>query len=493
MRELKRLYPGTLLVITTRSGTVRPPAAEMRLELAEFDSDRQIAAAELQHGSEGRQLLIRARAQTNLRPLLRIPLFLTAILAQARLGTLPIDRESTIEQLVDVAKGEPKQRETMRVALDGQQFALLEDLAWALMERDTSIEEGEALQVLTASLGTLRKGQKLFSAITSPQALEQLLRDSILSARGDPGSRTIRFSHQLLQEWFASHRIDWMIRGATQTISATLLRIVDAPPWSTAVLFSVERLARSQERAADLRQLVAVTLGIEPFLAAEMLLRMPEAARAPLDPMLAQFASTWRTEQPTRTAAFMLASGRPQFSQDLWQTLAEQGELGFGLRSFRHRFRLDALQPGWDANFASLKSQTRRALLIDIIDQGDPEGLHRVGVAALEDPDADVVSGVIDYLDFHGEGSYLNDLLAKVDEAMGKAMGKRIAREPEAFDGANRARWQNWRKARLAVAEGLEWIQLALEFDAAPPEQIVEQLLALKWDNAGLSARGLYE
>jgi hypothetical protein len=117
--ELRRLYPNVLLVLTTRTGTVRPYGAEMRLELAAFDRDRQFAAAELQHGSDGRQLLIRARAQAKLRPLLRIPLFLTAILAQARGGTLPTDRESAIRQLIDVAKGEPKQREAMRIVLDG--------------------------------------------------------------------------------------------------------------------------------------------------------------------------------------------------------------------------------------------------------------------------------------------------------------------------------------------------------------------------------------
>ena len=489
--ELRRLYPSILLVITTRSGTVRPAQAEMRLDLLEFDRDRQIAAAELQHGSEGRPLLVRARAQTNLRPLLRIPLFLTAILAQAKLGTLPTDRESAIRQLVEVARGAQELRETIRVALDGQQWALLEDLGWALMERETAIEEFELLPILTASLELLRGEQKLFADVKAPQALEHLLSDAILAASGDPGSREIQFSHQLLQEWFASHRLDRMIRGADQAVPLSLLQIVDDPVRSTALLFSVERLARDAANAAALRALVAATLGIEPFLAAEMLSRMPEVAKAPLDGILDVFSRGWEAEQPTRTAAFMLASRRPQFGARLWQTLKDTGELAFGLRGSRQGFPLDALLPDWDANFLTLNAQTRRGLLIDVIDQGDPAGLDLVVSAALEETDYQVVSGVVDYLDFHDEGRHLNRLLAGLDDGM----GERIARErrPDAIDETNCARWQAWRRKRFDAAEGVEWIQLALEYDAASSDQVVERLLALKSDNNGWSTRGLFE
>ena len=491
LAELRRLHPNLLLVLTTRSGTVRPYGAEMRLELSAFDRDRQFAAAELQHGSEGRQLLIRARAQANLRPLLRVPLFLTAILAQARSGTLPTDRESAIRQLVEVAKGDPKLRESTRTAFDGQQHALLEDLGLALMQAEsTAIAENQLLQLIDASLARLRTAQKLFVPVTAPQALEKLLADSILTASGEPGDRDIGFSHQLLQEWFASHAIDLTIAGADQSIPACLLTTLDAPFWGTSLLFSVERLARDTNHTAALRALVLTTLGIEPFLAAEMLQRMPEAAKAPLDPLLDAFVTAWLAEQQTRAAGFMLASGRPQFSDKLWQLLKEHGEMVFGLRNGRHRFPLDALLPGWDAYFAALDDQTRRVLLIDIIDQGDPAGLDRVVAAALADSKSDVVSGVVNYLDFHDEGSHLNDLLARLDEET----ASRIARErrPEAIDDANRARWIAWQRKRFDTAESVEWIELALEYDLAAPEAVVEALLGLKLDH-GWSARGIYE
>jgi hypothetical protein len=491
LAELRRLYPNVLLVMTTRSGTVRPYGAEMRLELAAFDRDRQLEAAELQHGSEGRQLLIRARAQANLRPLLRIPLFLTAILAQARSGTLPTDRESAIRQLIEVAKGEPKLREAMRAALDGQQHALLEDLGWALMQAEsTAIGEDQLLPLITASLGRLRAAHKLFVPVAAPQALDQLLADSILTANGEPGSRDIGFSHQLLQEWFASHAIDPMIAGADQATPTSLLAILDAPFWGASLLFSVERLARDNANAAALRALVSVTLGIEPFLAAEMLQRMPEAAKAPLDPLLDAFATAWLSEQQTRAARFMFASGRPQFSDNLWRLMEEQGELAFDLRSVRHRFPLDALLPAWDAHFAALGDQTRRVLLIDIIDQGDPAGLDRVVSAALSDPEPDVVSGVIDYLDFHDERIHLNDLLARLDAETGRRIAR--GRRPGTMNDANRTRWDAWRRERFDTAEGVEWIDLAIEYDLATAEAVVEALLALKLDNSW-SAQGIYE
>lgn len=489
--DLKRLYPAILLGITSRSGSVRPYGAELRLKLLAFDRDRQMEAAALQHGAEGQQLLIRARAKANLRPLLGIPLFLTAILAQAAAGRLPDDRESAIAQLIDVAKGTDKIRDEMRTALDGQQRAMLEDLAWEMMVRgNTAIGEADTVQVLADSFKRLRSDRKLFAAISPPQALDQLLADSILTAAGEPGMRSIGFSHQLLQEWFASHRIDPMIAAAGPgPLAASLLQLVDAPFWATAILFSVERLARGDGRKA-LGALASVTLGIEPFFAAEMLVRMPEAMKSSLDRMLGQFATEWSAEQPTRAFAFMLASGRPQFSETLWKALAEHGDMAFGLREVRQHFPLDALTPGWKTHFATLKDQTRRVLLIDIIDQGSPEGLDRVVKAALADPGPDVVSGVIDYLGFHDERSHLNALIAALDDSM----GKQIAREgrPDGLDDKNRARWRTWRRSRLDQADGVEWVDLALEFDAASPATIVQTALAIKFENSW-GEQGFYE
>ena len=486
--ELKRLHPALLLVTTSRSGSARAFATDVRVELLEFDRDRQLEAATLRHGSAGSQLLARARARPGLRALLRIPLFLGAILDQAARGSLPSDRETAIAQLVEVARGSPQCIETMRRTLDGQQFGLLQTFAFELMHRETVIlGEPELVVLLADALDRLRTERRLFQSISPLQAIDQLLTDRLLVAWGEPGQREIGFSHQLLQEWFASRRLETMIAG--RSIEGKLLELVDAPFWSTTVLFATERLARSQS-AVPLRQLVAATLGIEPFLAAEMLVRMPEEMAAPLDPLLARFAEEWAIDQPQRAVAFMLASGRSQFSEAIWHALREHRDIVIGLRRFRHGFPLSAIEPGWERHFPALSDQARRILLIEVIDQGDAAGLDLVVEATLAETSADVVGGVIDYLDFHDERAHLNALLGRLPDEM----GREIAREriPEGADTANRERWTAWRRSRFDTAQGIEWIHLALEFDCASPDEIVAAMLAIKTDSYWTS-QALYD
>jgi len=87
----------------------------------------------------------------------------------------------------------------------------------------------------------------------------------------------------------------------------------------------------------------------------------------------------------------------------LWATLKANKALAFDLRRSGRSFPISALEPSWDRQFPGLDRETRRVLLIDLVEQGDAASLTLSVQAAARDPSADVVSGVIDYLDFRDE------------------------------------------------------------------------------------------
>lgn len=485
--DLKRLHPNILFAITSRSGTVRPHGTAMQLDLAPLDRSRQFEAARSLDGEAGAQALTRARAKAGLRPLLATPLFLNAILAQAKAGTLPADRDSTIAALVERARGPDKLRETIRAGLQGQQDRLLEDIAWCLMEEQgVAITEPAILRIIDDSLRRLRDMRTMFSQITAPDALELLLADAILVATGERDARVITFAHHLLQEWFAAARLTEMIsEGGAQCVAASVTARIDMPFWATAILLATERLGRRQVNP-PLGKMVLASLGIAPFLAAEMVVRLPESIAASLDPALSEFVDAWSEEDPVRAVRFMLASGRSQFSARIWKALCGERQLLFQLGN-RANLQLSALAGGWHSYFPTLTGQKRRTLLIDLVEQGDADALDLVTELALGDDDADLVASVIDYLNFHEERDHLNRVVANLDDEV----GTRIARgsRPSCLSDDNARRWTAWRRTRADAATGAEWVQLALEFDTAPPDAIAEAALAVNFDNHWAAAQ----
>ncbi|WP_298335628.1 NACHT domain-containing protein [uncultured Erythrobacter sp.] len=485
LEELKRSHPSILLILTSRIGTAGPLDDDNILEIRPFARDRQLAVAEQLYGSDGRDILIRARAVGPLRPLLKTPIFLTAILQQGTDGALPSDRESAIAAAVATAGGSQQRRDKLRAVLDGQQQVYLEAIAWTLMEAGTVIVDEQDLLPVIANTSAILKEKGLLVQPVSPQdVLDHLISHHLLVRHGTPDQRTIGLQHQLLQEWFASHRIGKMIeahRGGLQ--DTDLVRILDSPFWSVAVMFAADRLARKQDPPCDaLSSLVVTMTGIEPFLAAEILHRASEFIGDSLDARISEFAENWALTDEKRAIRFMLATGRPQFGVRLWQALETGGDHVFDIRRSDHQFPTTALEPNWQTNFPKLNAQTRRVLLIDLVEQGDIASLDLATQAAMKDPDSEVVSGVIDYLDFRGERQHLDQLLDGLDRKMWIEIVRR--RTPDSLSEKHSAQWISAKKKRFASATGIEWVNLALEFGGPPPGDIVDAALDVEMDSA---------
>lgn len=480
---LRRDYPALFLVIATRAGTASPFSQARALEVLPFDRRRQLAAAARLVGPAGHGLVVRTRAIPALRPLLRTPLFLAAILRQGTAANLPTDREAVIAGLVTEAGGTPARREQLRVALDGQHLVFLRAISDRLMDAGTTLLSEVELLPLIGEVAADLRARQLFTQSIGPQAvLDLLISHHLLVGIGAPGERTISLQHQLIQEWFASFRVaDLIADQGSGAIDGALRALVDAPFWSVTILFAVERLGHAGQANDQLQALMLTTLGIEPFLAADMFQRSRACLGQALDRDLIAFAERWMEDDPSRATRFMLATGLEQFGDALWASLENAKDLLFDFHRSGRTFPIDALRPDWDRRFPRLKDKTRRVLLADLVDQGDRASLDTAIGAAMRDPSADVVSGVIDYLDFRDERVGLQRLLDGLSNAMWKELAR--GREPDNLTDTHRARWQELRCKRFASAEGIEWIRLALEYDCAAPEAIIAATLDLKTDN----------
>lgn len=483
LEALRRDYPALLLVVATRTGTANPFSRAKTLEIQPFDRTRQLEAAACLIGPAGHDMVIRARAISALRPLMRTPIFLSAILQQGDSGQMPSNRETVIAGLVSGAGGTPARRERLRLALDNQHQVFLQAIAEQLMHAGTTfLSESALLPHIGEVAGNLRTRQLLVQPISSQSILDLLISHHLLVGTGAPGERTISFQHQLIQEWFASFCIQRSIENQLDgKIDTQLVKLLDAPFWSVTILFAVDRVNRLSSALVPMRALILTTLGIDPFLAAEIYARAEATVADTLDEELVAFAERWVAEDSLRATQFMLATGLKQFSEHLWATLQKSKQLAFHLHRTGGRFRSSALRPHWDRNFPKLDDQTRRVLLIDLIQQGDAGDLELCLRSAAKDPCTDVVSGVVDFLDFYDERSSLNRLLDTIPKSVWVFLARRP--EPENLADRHRSRWQQYRRERFKSAEGFEWINLALEFDCAAPAAIIDATLDLKSDN----------
>ncbi|MDR7156851.1 hypothetical protein J2W40_003697 [Sphingobium xenophagum] len=483
LEALRRDYPQMLLVIATRAGAASPFAQVPALDVLPFDRSRQLDAASRLLGPSGHDLVVRARALPALRPLLRTPLFLAAILRQGAAGELPTDRETVIAGLVADAGGTPARREQLRLALDGQHIPFLRLLSDRLMDAGTTIlSEAELIPAIGELAGDLRARQLLMQPIAPQAVLDILISHHLLVGMGEPGQRSISLQHQLIQEWFASFRVANMIENESGgAIGESLRALIDAPFWSVTILFAVERLAHAKIAPKQLQALVLTALGIDPFLAADMFHRSRSCMGSDLDDELIAFAERWSADDLARTNRFRLATGLEQFGNALWDALENGREFLFDLHRSGRSFPISTLEPDWKRRYPKLKSETRRVLLTDLVEQGDTVSLTRALSAAVGDPSADVVSSVIDYLDFRDERASLEHLLDQLPDRMWKALAR--GREPDNATDKHRARWSKLRRKRFEDADGIDWLRLALEFDCATPEAIVAATLDLKTDN----------
>ena len=144
-------------------------------------------------------------------------------------------------------------------------------------------------------------------------------------------------------------------------------------------------------------------------------------------PHVLTFARSWHADgQVDRGLTFMIATGRPDFSEVVWPLITAT-DRQVRLPALRTGAALSPalLGPRLDTDFASLSDQVRQDLLAELIRWGATEGINKALSLAAKDPSVDVRLEALASCWFVGGSDQVEGLLEKSDEAVWLAFYKR--------------------------------------------------------------------
>ena len=145
LRELERDLPNISLLIATRKQALSVPISGTRVELQPLSEAEQAELAHRACGSAGQRLLEEAWRTPGLRGILRIPLYLNALLNLPAGGRSATTKEAVLQRLIAAHGADNQRAKTLRELTLGMHDRYLADLAvTATRATNTTIPEGRA-------------------------------------------------------------------------------------------------------------------------------------------------------------------------------------------------------------------------------------------------------------------------------------------------------------------------------------------------------------
>ena len=446
---LKAELPELGLVISTRRQALDIPFGGTRVDLLPLDDVQQMEIARGMRGDAGAQLVDRAWRTAGVRELVTIPLYLTALLSLPEGAPFPTTKEEVLSRFVAAHEQEARRAAALHAVALGFQQDYLDSLAvFATTTANTAITDSNARKSVAETARVLIADGQMTTATQPDTLLDTLVSNHVLTRSGDtPG---YSFQHQQFQEWYASHYVERLMLQAVCDPSAReklMADVLDRRPWEEAVLFAVERSARS-----DAAHMVAcgaairAAFDVDPVLAGEMIFRATDDVWALIGTEMRSFADRWHAPgKVDRAVRFMIASGRPEFADLLWPLIAHADDQVHlhALRAAR-QFRPSVLGSGAQTRIAALPSDIRRNVLCEIASNGGIDGLDLATEIARIDGDPEVKAAVVDALAFRRADRHVADLLTDASEATYDILAEKGHLEDIAVDAVQ----QELRRAR---------------------------------------------
>ncbi|MBS0250993.1 MAG: hypothetical protein JSR78_08000, partial [Proteobacteria bacterium] len=278
IQTLKREFPLLALVVSTRRQASDLPLSPRVVEIEPLSEEQQLALTRALRGDEGEQLLDRAWRTPGIRDFMANPLYLTAVLSEARGSSLPETREAILRLFVERHEKVSENAEAYRTDLHNSQREYLKTIAVSTIgTANTSISETRAMEIVKETSDGLVIARQISVPPEPALVLDTLVNHHALVRAGDT-SASLSFQHQQFQEWFASFDVEaTMLASAAGDLTAQQkLRneILNMPAWEEAILFACERLSRDgRSNQAAAAKAIIQSLGVDPMLAAEMIFR----------------------------------------------------------------------------------------------------------------------------------------------------------------------------------------------------------------------------
>lgn len=436
---LKAELPELALVISTRRQALDIPFDGTRVDLLPLDDKQQIEIARGMRGDAGAQLVDRAWRTPGVRELVTIPLYLTALLSLPEGAPFPTTKEEVLSRFVAAHEEEARRAAALHsVALGFQQDYLNGLAVFATTTANTAITDSNARKSVAETARILIADGQMTIAIQPDTLLDTLVSNHVLTRSGDtPG---YSFQHQQFQEWYASHYVERLMLQAVCDPSARekmMADVLDRRPWEEAILFAVERSARSDAaHKVACSAAIRAAFDVDPVLAGEMIFRATDEVWALIGTEMRSFAHRWHTPgKVDRAVRFMIASGRPEFADLIWPLIANADDQIHlhALRAAR-QFRPSVLGSGAQTRIAALPPNIRKNVLCEIASNGGIVGLDLVTEIARLHGDPEVKAAVVDALAFRRADRHVADLLTDASEATYDIVAERGHLEDIAVD-----------------------------------------------------------
>ena len=430
--RLKLELPEIGLVVATRPEALDVPIAGKTVEILSLGDEQQMQIAKALRGAHGERLLDEAWRTPGVRDLVTIPLYLTALLDLPEGTAFPQTKEEVLRRFVAAQDNEEAHRPGLRTAVDGFQSAYLERLAIVLTNAGSAgLSIGAARQSVATVTQELIEAGQLSSVIAQPNdILNALASHHVLVRMADASGYA--FQHQQFQEWFGSQLAERLVvEAATDGNTRDRLKseILDHRPWTEAVLFAVERMARgSDHHKAACGSLIIAGFEVDPILAAEMIHRATdEVWRAVSDRITADVRRWHAAGKIDRAVRFMITSGRPEFADTLWPLFGhENSHVHLEALSAGVRFRPAVLGAQAETRIMALPQAIRVNVLREIASNSGMDGLDLATRLARDDKDPEVKAVVAEALDHRRADRHMLEVLETGDDATFDILVRRL-------------------------------------------------------------------
>lgn len=413
---LKAELPELGLVISTRRQALNVPFGGMRVDLLPLSEEQQMQIAVAMRGNAGAKIMDEAWRTAGVHELVTTPLYLAALLSLPENAPFPTTREEVLRRFVTAQEEEPSRTEALYAVVHGFQQDYLEGLAVSTMRSaNTAIADNNARRSIFETETVLADNGQITIKPQPDTVLDVLVSNHVLMRAGDtPG---YSFQHQQFQEWYASH---WVERRIIAEITdpkgreALKAEVFDLPSWEEAILFAVERLARSnaQQRAACGQAIIAA-FEVDPDLAAEMIFRSTDEVWAQIAASIQMLVERWHVPGKVDCAfRFMLTSGRPDFLNEVWPLITDDNDqISLSALHNCRRFRPSTLGKDAQERIKALSPHTRATLLREIALQSGMDGLDLASTIAKDDLDPEVQAAVVEALLFRRADRHVAEVL----------------------------------------------------------------------------------
>ena len=438
INELKREYPELQFFVSSRHQEHDFPVSGPVIRLGSLNRSQQSEIATALRGEDGQRLLEHARRTSGLRELIEVPLYLSVLMEQIPGARLPTTKDELLRAFVQKHENNPEHAPTLRTELHQLHPQFLTALARAATEgRSTTLSPEAARRAIVDEQTELITSRQVSGAIPAPRVLDILARAHLVTRHaGD----SVGFHHHQFLEWYASHWVEKLLLGSfggsIDNHKILRERVLDVPDWEEAVLFACERLSRKDRHGAKaVAASIVHTFGIDPVFAAEMIFRASADVWDIVRDDALAFARAWMRQAPRgRATDFMVATGKAEFSEDLWPFVANPDDERSCFEVLRAgpRFRPTVLGADPAGRVRGLREEHRARIISEIALNGGMDGLELAAGLARADESVKVKTEAAEALAFRRASGLLAELLADAPQAVWDHLASKWS--PDEFD-----------------------------------------------------------